>query len=51
VIPELTAACIAAAGAALLYTGWRMEAATIPTPAPDQEGTDDGAEALPAEDL
>lgn len=48
--PELIAACIAAAGGALLYTGWRMEQDTIP-PITDTEGADDGAQALPAEDL
>ncbi len=49
--PELTALCIATAGTALLVTGWRMEAARLTTPTTDTEGTDDGADALPAEDL
>jgi hypothetical protein len=49
VTPELIAAAIAVSGAALLVSGWRMEAATLPDPT--TEGTDDGAEALPAEDL
>jgi hypothetical protein len=48
--PELIAATIAAAALALLVTGGRMEHASLP-PTTDTEGTDDGAEALPAEDL
>jgi hypothetical protein len=48
--PELAAALVAAAGLALLVTAGRMEAATIP-PTEPTEGTDDGAQALPAEDL
>lgn len=48
--PDLTAALIALAGTALVVTGWRMEAATTP-PTSDTEGHDDGAQALPAEDL
>ncbi len=47
----VAAAAIAAGGLALLVTGWRTELATIPKPTTDTEGADDGAEALPAEDL
>lgn len=47
--PELIAATLTAAALALLATGARMEAAARPTPT--TEGTDDGAEALPAEDF
>jgi hypothetical protein len=51
VSPELIAAIIAAAGIALGIAGSRMELSTLPPKPAPAEGTDDGAEALPAEDL
>jgi hypothetical protein len=51
--PELIAAIIAACGLACGIYGGRLELSTLPpkpTPEPE-EGADDAAEALPAEDL
>jgi hypothetical protein len=49
--PELIAFFIAAAGIALGVAGGRMELSTLPPKPAPTEGTDDGASALPAEDL
>jgi hypothetical protein len=51
VSPELVAAIIAACGLAVGYVGSRMELSTLPPKPEPTEGTDDGAEALPAADL
>jgi hypothetical protein len=51
VSPELLAAIIAACGLAVGYAGGRMELSTLPPKPAPTEGADDGAEALPAEDL
>jgi hypothetical protein len=51
VSPELIAAIIAVAGIALGVAGGRLELSTLPPKTESTEGTDDGADALPAEDL
>jgi hypothetical protein len=51
VSPELIAAIIAVAGIALGVAGGRLELSTLPPKPAPEEGADDAAEALPAEDL
>jgi hypothetical protein len=49
--PELIAAIIAACGLACGIYGGRLELSTLPPKPAPEEGADDAAEALPAEDL